>query len=345
MKYKDYYKTLGIERTASLADIKSAYRKLAHQYHPDVSKDPKGEEKFKEIAEAYATLKNPEKREEYDKLGQPREGENFTPPPEWQRQYGSGAAAFDDVDLADFFNIFRGQAGSHAGSQTNPGHAHQRTHGHAQPHAHEHASFAQPGDDYSTSVGVTLETVYNGGETDITLELPEMDEHGLPHRVTRTFRINIPKAASEGQRLRLAGKGGPGKYGGKPGNLYVVLTILPHARYRISGRDLYLDLPLTPSEAALGAAVEIPTLGGTVELKIKPCTSSGQRLRLAGRGLLAATTGGDKGSKGDNKDGDLYAVVQIVLPKTLSEAEQALYQQLGELSKSTPRKSFTGEAK
>lgn len=341
MKYKDYYKTLGLERTASLADIKTAYRKLAHQYHPDVSKDPKGEEKFKEIAQAYATLKNPEKRTEYDSLGQAREGENFTPPPEWQRQYGSSAAAFDDVDLADFLNLFRGQAGAHPAS----GHAHQRGHGHVPPPEHEQRSFAQPGDDYSTSVGVTLETICSGGETDITLELPEMDEHGLPHRVVRTFRINIPKGAAEGQRLRLAGKGGPGRYGGKPGNLYVVLTIVPHPRYRLSGRDLYLDLPLTPAEAALGAAVEIETLGGTVELKIKPCTSSGQRLRLSGRGLAAATTGGDTGSKGGSKDGDLYAVVQIVLPKALSEAEQALYQQLGELSKSTPRKNFTGEAK
>lgn len=321
MKYKDYYQALGIERTASLADIKKAYRKLAHLYHPDISKDPKGEEKFKEIAEAYATLKDPEKRQEYDHLGQRPSGENFTPPPEWQRQYGANAAAFDDVDLADILNAFRsgGQHGRGGASGTGQ---HRR--------GREQASFASAGEDYTVNLSVTLEKIYHGGATDIAVELPEYDEHGLPHRVAHTFRINIPKGATEGQRLRLAGKGGPGQYGGKPGNLYVVLTILPHARYRLSGRDLYFDLPITPWEAALGAAVEVPTLGGTVELKIKPGTSSGQRLRLAGRGLPAA-------NEATGAAGDLYAVVQIVVAKTLEPAEQALYQQLADLSAFTPR--------
>lgn len=325
MKYKDYYQALGIERTASLADVKKAYRKLAHLYHPDVSKDPKGEEKFKEIAEAYATLKDSEKRQEYDNLGQRPSGENFTPPPEWQQQYGANASAFDDVDLADILNSFR--SGGHSGRSGRP-------HGRGR----EQANFALPGEDYTVNVSVSLEKIYSGGETEIKVELPEYDEHGLPHRVAHTFRISIPKGATEGQRLRLSGKGGPGQHGGKPGNLYIVLAIEPHARYRLSGRDLYFDLPITSWEAALGTTVEIPTLGGNVELKIKPGVSSGQRLRLSGRGLPVANAA-------TGTAGDLYAVLQIVVPKTMSQAEQALYEQLAAISEFKPRVHFNQGAK
>jgi curved DNA-binding protein len=306
MKYKDYYQTLGVERTASTADIKKAYRKLAHQYHPDVSKDPAGEEKFKGIAEAYGTLKDPEKREEYDNLGRHSAGEKFTPPPEWQRRYGAGAASFDDVDLADILNIFRG-GGRHG--------------------AHGHADFAQAGKDYSATVPIPLEKIYRGGETDVALELPEFDPHGLPHRVQRTFRVTIPKGAAEGQRLRLAGKGGPGSHGGKAGDLYIVLSIAPHPLYRVAGRDLYLDLALAPWEAVLGATVEIPTLAGNVELNVRPGTHAGQRLRLAKRGLHTP----------DGGFGDLYAVVQIAVPAQVGPRERELYGQLAAASTFKPR--------
>jgi curved DNA-binding protein len=316
MKYKDYYQALGIVRTASIDDIKKAYRKLAHKYHPDVSKDPKGEEKFKEIAEAYATLKNPEKRQEYDDLGKRPAGENFAPPPEWQQRYGAGASAFDDVDISDILNAFR--SGGHGGGRER-----------------EFTSFPQPGEDYSVSVPLSLEKIYSGGETDVAVEVPEYDENGLPHRVSHTFRVNIPKGAMSGQRLRLAGKGGPGRNGGKSGDLYIVLTIAPHPLYRISERDLYFDLSLTPWEAALGAAVEIPTLGGDVELNIKPGTSSGQRLRLAGRGLRSP----------DGGAGDLYATVQIMVPKKVSEREKELYEQLAVASDFKVREHFKKEAK
>ncbi|MFZ6769834.1 DnaJ C-terminal domain-containing protein [Undibacterium sp. Di26W] len=310
MKYKDYYQVLGITRNATLDDIKKAYRKLAHLYHPDVSKDPKGEDKFKEIAEAYATLKNAEKREEYDQIGSHSNGENFTPPPEWQAQYGANASSFDDVDISDFLNAFR------SGGQ-------RRT------------NSSVTGEDYSVAVSISLETVFNGGAADVSLELPELDQHGLPHRVPHTFRITIPKGAQEGQRMRLGGKGGPGHNGGKSGDLYAILTIAPHALFRLSGRDLYFDLPMAPWEAALGATIEIPTLGGKVELKVKPGTSSGQRLRLAKRGLPTA----------DGKMGDLYAVAQIQIQKEVSEAEQDLYQQLSDISAFKPRAQFNKEAK
>jgi curved DNA-binding protein len=316
MKYKDYYQALGVERNASAEDIKKAYRKLAHQYHPDVSKDPKGEEKFKEIAEAYATLKDAEKREAYDNLGRRPAGESFTPPPDWQRHYGAGASAFDDVDLADILNAFRSG-------------------GFGEDRGRGRTSFPARGEDYEVTVAVPLEKIYSGGETDVTVELPEYDEHGLPHRVSRTFRVTIPKGATEGQRLRLAGKGGPGRNGGKPGDLYIVLTIAPHPLFRVSGRDLYLDVPLAPWEAVLGATIEIPTLGGNVELNIKPGTLSGQRMRLAGRGLPSP----------DGRAGDQYAVIQIQVPRKVSPREEELYRELAALSEFNPRKHFRKGAK
>lgn len=310
MKYKDYYETLGVARTATLDEIKKAYRRLAHKYHPDVSKDPAGEEKFKEIAEAYATLKDADKREEYDNLGRHPAGESFTPPPEWQQRYAAdaGASFFDDVDLSDILNAFRSGAGR-AGARR--GHAH----------------FAMPGEDYSVTVPVSLEKIHHGGETDVSLELPEIDANGLPHRVARTFRVTIPKGASEGQRLRLAGKGGPGTDGGKPGDLYIVLAIAPHPLYRVSGSDLYIDLTLAPWEAVLGASVQVPTLDGNVELSIKPGTPAGQRLRLARRGLHRA--GGEAGH--------LYAIVQIVVPTSVTPRERELYEQLAAASAFKPR--------
>ena len=306
MEYKDYYQALGVERDASDEDIKKAYRKLAHKYHPDISKDPKGEEKFKEIAEAYATLKDPEKRREYDHLGRRQAGEHFSPPPDWQQHFSAGSSAFDDVDLADILNAFR------KGGRTR-----------------EH--FAMPGQDYEATARVTLEQVFQGGEIEVQATLPQIDEQGLPHRVTRTFRVKIPKGATDGQRLRLAGKGGPGRGGGKDGDLYVRLELAPHPLYRVDGRDLYLDLPLAPWEAVLGAAVEIPTLAGLVELSIKPGTTNGRRLRLPRRGLPSP----------QGTAGDLYAIVQIEVPATADAAARELYEQLAKVSDFDPRRHLT----
>ena len=307
MKYKDYYQTLGVERTATAQDIKKAYRKLAHQFHPDVSKDPEGEEKFKDIAEAYSTLKNQDKRQEYDALGQRPPGQSFTPPPEWRHQYGADDASFEDVDISDFLNAFR--SGSDGGANRN-------------------ANRPMPQSDYSVDVSVSLESVYSGGEIEVSVDIPEYDaEHNLPHRVPRTFRITVPEGAREGQRLRLAGKGGPGVQGGRSGDLYIILSIAPHPLYRLSGRDLFFDLNLAPWEAALGASIEVPTLGGKVQLEVKPGTSSGQRLRLSKRGLPSS----------QGEAGHLYAVTRIVMPKKISDAERKLYEQLAVVSNSSVR--------
>ena len=314
MKFKDYYQILGVERGASGTDIKKAYRKLAHKYHPDISKDPKGEERFKEIAEAYATLKDPEKRAEYDNLGRHRPGEEFTPPPEWGQQFGGGNQFYDDVDLADILSAFR----------------HARHGGHRRA---EH--FPMPGQDYEVTAQVTLEQVYHGGEVELRVELPDYDANGLPHRVPRTFRINLPKGASDGQRLRLPGKGGPGMNGGKPGDLYVALSLAPHPLFQVNGRDLSIDLPLAPWEAVLGAKVRIPTLGGDVELNIQPGTTTGRKLRLAKRGL----------PKADGGAGDLFAVVRIEVPTVTTARERDLFEQLRQASAFDPRKHFTEGAK
>ena len=309
MKFKDYYEILGIERTATLADIKQAYRKLAHKYHPDVSKDAQGEEKFKEIAEAYATLKDPEKRAAYDNLGSRRSGEDFVPPRDWQDAFGQGGTSFSDVDLADLLAAFT--ASRHTGSRAR-------------------ANRPRHGQDYEVPVSITLEQIYNGAETDVSVTLPEYDEHGLLHRVPRTFRVRIPKGAADGQRLRLPAKGGQGVHGGKHGDLYIVMTLTPHPLYRVSGRDLYMDLPLTPWEAVLGAKVQVPTLGGTVELNIPAGTTAMRQLRLAKRGLPTAS----------NAVGGLFATVRIEVPKTPTERERDLFAQLAAESKFNPRSHF-----
>ena len=309
MKFKDYYQALGVERTATAAEIKKAYRKLAHKFHPDVTKDPEGEEKFKEAQQAYATLKDPEKRAAYDKLGKHAPGEQFTPPPDWEPHFNAGGpAGFEDIDLSDLFAGF----------------------GRARRGAQSRDDFPMPGQDYEIAASISLEQIHRGGEIEVSAELPEYDKQGRPHRVARTFRITIPTGAADGQRLRLAGKGGAGLNGGRHGDLYVALALQAHPLYRVDGRDLYIDLPLTPWEAVLGAAVQLPTLGGTVELNVKPGTTAGQRLRLAKRGLAAA----------DGTMGALYAVVSVEVPKTVSTRERELFQQLAAASGFNPRKHF-----
>jgi curved DNA-binding protein len=308
VKFKDYYQVMGVERAASASEIKQAYRKLAHQFHPDISKDPLGKERFQEIGEAYAVLKDPEKRDAYDQLGKPQAGQDFSPPPGWQGNSDAGAANYDDVDLADLFAAFgRSNRGGKARGPT-----------------------AARGQDFEINAAVSLEQIHHGGEIEVRAQIPERDAHGLPHRISRTFRITVPAGAVDGQRLRLSAKGGPGTHGGPPGDLYVALALTPHPLYRISGRDLYMDLPLAPWEAVLGAVIRVPTLDGPVELNVKPGSTAGQQLRLAKRGLRT----------GDGGNGALHAVIVITVPSSFSEAERALYQQLADASDFDPRPQF-----
>jgi curved DNA-binding protein len=312
MKYKDYYATLGVKRDASADDIKKAYRKLAQKHHPDVSKEAKAEEKFKDIAEAYQTLKDPEKRAAYDQLGSGyKPGEEIRPPPDWQQQFqerhaGNGSFSFDDLDLSDLFESLssRGRGGGRS-----------------------RANIQFPGEDYEVTVPLSLEDAYRGTQVDLNLSVPEYDEKGRVRHVPKTITARIPKGATDGQRLRLRGQGGKGVNGGRDGDLYLNIALKPHPVFRPSGHDLFIDLPLTPWEAALGATVEVPTLSGAVNLKIPPGTAAGKKLRLGKKGL----------PRPNGAEGDLYALVQIVNPPELTDREREIYRQLAEASKFDPR--------
>jgi len=300
MKYKDYYKILGVGRGAGEDEIKKAYRKLARKYHPDVSKEPNAKEKFQEVSEAYETLRDKEKRAAYDSLGSFRPGQDFRPPPDWFDRFGGGRAEdLHGVDLSELFEsmgIF--------------GRAQRRSSGFGRK-----ASF--PGEDYEVPVRLTLEEAYRGTERDVQLD-------------GRAFSARIPRGATDGQRLRLRGKGGPGMNGGPAGDLYLRIALEPHPLYRASGHDLEIEVPLAPWEAALGAEVEIPTLEGRVTMKVPPGSKAGQKLRLAGKGLPKPGGGA----------GDLYAVLSIAVPGTLTEREKKLYEELREVSRFNPRLRF-----
>src|SRR3954470_1684791 len=290
MKYKDYYKILGVERTASEDEVKKAYRKLARKYHPDVSKEANAKEKFQDVSEAYETLRDKEKRAAFDSLGSHRPGQDFRPPPDWFDRFGSGRQEdLRDVDLSDLFEqmgIF-GRAG-----------------------ARRRGGFGRnvpiPGEDYETPVRISLEETARGTEREFQLD-------------GRTLRARIPKGAVDGQRLRLRGKGGPGMNGGPAGDLYLQIALAPHPLFRARGHDLEIELPVAPWEAALGAEVEVPTLEGRVTMKIPPGSKGGQKLRLAGKGLP---------KPGSGAAGDLYAALDIVVPGTLTDREKKLYEEL-----------------
>jgi curved DNA-binding protein len=316
MKYKDYYKILGVARDASADDIKKAYRKLARKYHPDVSKEPNAEERFKEMAEAYETLKDVEKRAAFDQLGSHAAGQEFRPPPDWGQQFASGGpfdqtgqGAFDDIDLAD---LLAGLTG---------GRTRGRTAGRQGP---------IPGPDYEAMVRISLEQAFHGTEIELDLSVAEYDDRGLAHRVPHRVKVRVPQGVTDGQKLRVPGKGGKGMQGAPAGDLYLDIQVQTHALFRTSGQDLYVDLPLAPWEAVLGTSVELPTLAGAVALKVPAGTRAGQQLRLAGRGL----------SRPGGKSGNLFAIVVIVVPTVVSEAERALFRQLSETSNFDPRAHF-----
>jgi curved DNA-binding protein len=313
MKFKDYYAVLGVPRDADVDQIKKAYRKLARQYHPDVSKEPNAEAQFKEAGEAYATLKDAEKRTAYDQLGKQPIGEEFSPPPQWRQEFGGGqrggnGASFDDIDLSDLFaamgRVLDGD-----------------------PRSAQRESMPMNGRDYENTVHIKLEDAHRG--TKMNLELA--DEKG-----SRTLEVTIPAGVRAGQKLRLRGKGGKGHKGGADGDIYLHIALLPHPIFRTDGHDLYFDLALTPWEAALGAEVQVQTLDEPVLLTVPAVTRAGRKLRLRGRGLSTGSKviDGDEAARGR---GDLYALARIDIPATLTDRERELYQELANLSHFNPR--------
>ncbi len=312
MEFKDYYKIMGVPETATPEEIKTAYRKLARKYHPDVSKESNAEAKFKELGEANEVLKDQEKRAAYDKLrkGGWRSGEEFRTPPGWEFQGGFGGEEFGGggaEQFSDFFESLFGRGGfGQAGGRQRRG-------------------FRARGEDLSYAMQITLEEVYHGGTRTIQLRVPEVDAQGRMLEKTHTLNVKIPAGVTQGQKIRLAGQGGPGQGGGPNGDLYLEIQLEPHRLYHVDGRDITISLPITPWEAALGASIEVPTLGGKIAVKIPANSQTGNKLRLKGRGLPGKPAG------------DQYVILQIFTPKADTETAKKLYQEMAENMPFNPR--------
>ena len=308
MEFKDYYQTLGIERTATADDIKRAYRKLARKYHPDVSKEPGAEARFKELSEAHEVLQDPQKRAAYDQLGQRwRAGQEFTPPPDWEAGFEftpGGSSATETADFSDFFSSLFGNFPRRA-----------------------EAARAR-GEDHHAKIFIAIEDAFHGATHAVTLRAPQLDAQGRVVLRERTLNVRIPKGIREGQLIRLAGQGAPGVGGTLPGDLYLEVHFHPHPLYQVQGRDLSFTLPLAPWEAALGATVKAPTPTGPVEVRIPPGSQSGRQLRLKGRGIPGELTG------------DLYLLLEVVLPPADTEQARQIYHTMERELAFNPRRAL-----
>jgi curved DNA-binding protein len=314
--FRDYYEVLGVPRDASEEDIRRAYRKLARQYHPDVSKEPEAEDRFKEISEAYEVLRDAEKRERYDQLGSNwKAGQDVSGAEGFQGFDGFegfdrggfrdvrvdfGGTGFGGGDFSDFFDSMFGAGRRGGGGRGGGG----------------FNGFSSRGSDQEATLELSLQEAAAGGRKRISLG------------DGRDYEVEIPPGVRDGQRIRLAGEGGSGPGGGPSGDLFLRVRVRPDPRFRVEGRDLYVDLPVTPWEAALGASAEVPTLKGTSRVKVPAGSSCGRRLRLRGEGM--------PGPRG--QQGDLYATVQIKVPKRLSKQEREAFERLAEVSNFDPRK-------
>jgi curved DNA-binding protein len=310
VEFKDYYKVMGVARDATEAQIKQAYRKLARKYHPDVSKEKDAEARFKEVGEAYEVLKSPEKRAAYDQLGQNhRAGDEFRPPPNWDSGFEFSGAGPGNSAYSDFFDsLFGAQARSGRGGR-----------GEFQ---------TGRGEDHHAKVLLDLEASLDGGPRTFTLRMPEIDEAGRLISKERTLNVQVPKGILAGQQIRLAGQGARAPGSGTPGDLYIEVEFQPHPLYRVDGRDLSLELPVAPWEAALGASVKTPTPTGVVDLKVPPGSRAGSKLRLKGRGIPASPPG------------DFYVVLQIALPAANDDKAKAAYAAFASALAFNPRASL-----
>jgi curved DNA-binding protein len=309
MEFKDYYTILGIDRSATQDEIKRAYRKLARKFHPDINKDLDAEKRFKEIGEAYEVLKDPEKRAVYNQIGSKwKEGEDFTPPPGWNAGFEfSGSGYTTANDFSDFFETLFGRGTRGPVFRGDERGVHAR------------------GNDHFAKIMVSLEDAYAGNMVTISLNLAEVDGAGRVVTRSHTLQVKIPRGIAEGQQIRLAGQGGPGLGSSPRGDLYLEIAFQPHRLFRIEKRDVTVELPITPWEAALGSKITVPTLGGKVELKIPAGSQSGQKLRLKGRGLPGKPSG------------DQFVVLRIVTPKAETPAARALYEQMAKEMPMHPR--------
>jgi curved DNA-binding protein len=301
---------MGIKRDATQDEIKRAYRKLARKYHPDVSKEKEAEVRFKEVGEAYAVLKDPEKRAAYDQLGPDWEaGQDFRPPPNWDAGFEhTGGGGYEDPSAySEFFESLFGRGFRSAqGHRTGPG-------------------LRIRGQDHHAKVLIKLEDAYQEATRSISLRAAEVDSSGHVKTKQRNLNVKIPKGVTQGQRIRLSGQGSPGIGGAQAGDLYLEIEFEPDRLYRVDSRDVYLDLPVTPWELALGTTIKVPTPDGPVDLKIPKGTQGGQKLRLKQRGIPGTPAG------------DLYVVPVITLPAADNETAEALYRKMEQELPYNPR--------
>jgi curved DNA-binding protein len=319
MDYKDYYKILGVEKTASGDEIKKKYRRLARKYHPDVSSEENAEEKFKEVKEAYEVLKDAEKRKAYDQLGSGWQGgqDGFETPPGWEfHQQGQGQPQGGFQGGGDFSDFFESIFGGMGGAQ------HARGRG---------RNFQQRGEDKHSKITISLEQAFHGAEIVLTLQDAVVNQQtGQVERKNRDLKVRIPKGINNGQQIRLAAQGGPGHGGAANGDLFLEISIKPDKLYKLDGNNITLRLPVTPWEAALGANIEVPTLAGNVNLKIPAGSQTGQKLRLKGRGLPA------------KKPGDQFIILDIYIPEPKNDEQKSLYEKMSQEMQFNPRKDLMG---
>ncbi|MFC8751536.1 curved DNA-binding protein [Pseudomonas oryzihabitans] len=311
MDFKDYYEVLGVAPDVDDKTLKTAYRKLARKYHPDVSKEADAEARFKEVAEAYDVLRDPHKRAEYDQVRlYQQQGERFQVPPDWQPgsgdDYSDPHAGFG-ADYSDFFESLFGAAGRS-----------------------QQGGFARRGRDIELELPLFLEESQAGSTKPLSFTLPQRDELGRRvGETTKTLNVKIPAGSTDGERIRLKGQGEPGVGGAEAGDLYLVIRLVPHPLFDVDGQDLVVSVPLAPWEAALGAKVQVPTLDGQIMLSIPPGSQNGARLRVRGKGLV-----------GKAGQGDLHAQLKVVMPPRGDEETQALWRQLAERAAFDPRRDW-----
>ena len=308
MEFKDYYEIMGVARDAAPDEIKRAYRRLARKFHPDVSKEKDAEARFKEVGEAYEVLRDPEKRAAYDQLGRRPQGEEFRPPPDWNFEFEGEDRTSGHSDF--FEQLFGGLSGLRGRAGR--------------------GGFRSRGFDTHAQVDVTLEEAFRGTTRTLSLQRVELDKGGQPRPRVQQLQVKIPAGVVDGQQIRVASQGEPGIGGEAPGDLFLQLKIAPHRWFRLEGRDIWLDLPVTPWEAALGETVRVPTLAGRVDLKIPKGSQTDRQLRLKERGL-----------PGD-PPGDQFVVLKIVTPAADDAAREALYKQMATTMAMNPRQAMEG---
>jgi curved DNA-binding protein len=313
MEFVDYYKILAVAEDADSKAIKTAYRKLARKYHPDVSEHSQAEEKFKEITEAYEVLKDPEKRAQYDEYKKYGGGSSGQQDSSYSKsQFADGSSGY--ADFSEFFSSIFGGAG--------PG-GQRESYGFQQP-------FNQRGQDIETDMPIFLEDTLVDASKTISYQLPHRDEDGHISKINRTLNVKIPAGVVNGERIRLKGQGGQGAAGASNGDLYLRIRMVPHPLFDVEAHNLIITVPLAPWEAALGATIEVPTLTGKIKLSIPVNSQTGQRLRIRGKGLVR------KQGKGD-----LYAVLKIVMPDTTDKQIKEQWQQLASSAAFDPRKEWS----